>query len=124
VRFDGAKDGQQAIPRILEDAALVRLDDRREALERSIDDGVDILGIEPPAQHCGADHVREQDRHGSELLLRRTESGEFGSQRGERRVDDGVAQNGALRLQGGDAAFELFSLRHVIYDSELIRPAR
>jgi hypothetical protein len=27
VRFDGTKDGQQAVPRILEDATLVRLDD-------------------------------------------------------------------------------------------------
>jgi hypothetical protein len=92
-------------------------------LERAIHDGVDILGIEPPTQHCGSNHVREQDRHGSELLLGCTESGEFGSQCGERRVDDCVAKNGALRLQGGDAACELFSLRHVAYDSVPVRPA-
>ena len=88
--------GEQAVARILQDTSLVRLDDRCEALERGVHDGVDILGIEPPAESRGLHHVREQQRHWLELLLGVTKSGELGAQGGERRIDYRVAEDGAL----------------------------
>jgi hypothetical protein len=111
-RFDGAEDRQQAVPGVLEDPAVLRLDDRREAPERAVHDGLNVLGLEPTAQPRGFHDIREQNRHRLELLLGYVEASEPGAQRGERRVDDRVTQDGALGLQGGDAAFELFPLRH------------
>ena len=73
---------------------------------------MDVFRIEPLAQARGVDDVREQDRHGLEVLLGRIEASEPGTQGAESRVHDGVAEDGALRLQGGDSAFELLALRH------------
>src|SRR5262249_50456153 len=98
-RFDGAEDCQQAGPGVLEDPAALRLDDRREARERAVHDSLNVLGLEPPAQPRGLHHVREQDRHRLELLFGYVEAGESGPQRGERDLDDRVAQDGALGLQ-------------------------
>ena len=92
----------------------MRFDDRGEALEHTIHDGVDVLGIELPAEPRGLHNVREENRHRLELLLGSAEPVEPGAQGGERRVDHRVAEDGALRLQGGDGAFELFALRHPV----------
>ena len=67
-RFLSAERGQHAVAGVLQHAAVVRLHDRREALERSIHHGVDLLGLEVLAHGRRAHHVDEQHGHLLELL--------------------------------------------------------
>ena len=93
VCFIRTKDGEQTVARILEDAATLRLDDWCEVLQRAVHDGVDVFGVKRLAQRRGPNHVREQNRHHFELLLRCPQCGESGSQRGQGDVHDSVTED-------------------------------
>lgn len=96
------------------------LDERRAALQRVVHHGDDGFGVELLAQCGGAHHVDEQDAdlpEGSGGLGRRRgrggERGELGALAGDGHIDDAIAEQGALRIQGGDPGFELLLLgRH------------
>ena len=119
VRALGTEHGQHAVARVLQDATLVHLDDRREALESAVHDQVDVFRVEVLAQVGRADHVHEQNSGlfqllaGRQWLCRRGwQSVEFGAQRCHRHVHHGVTQNCPLRLDRGDAGVDLSVLRH------------
>ena len=104
LRFLGAECGQHAVAGVLQHAAVVRLHDRGEALERAVHHRVDLLGVETLAHGRGADHVDEQ--HGD--LLRAAGAagdrrallvGQLTAQRRECDVDDGIAERRPLRLR-------------------------
>ena len=114
----GAEHRQQAVAGVLEDLAAVGTDDRGAAGEQAVDHRLQVLGIELAGERGRADDVEEQHADMGEAgrLRRRLalERCELGAQRRDRRVDDGVAERGALRLQRADRGFEpfLFERRH------------
>ena len=121
-RLVGAEHGQQAVARVLQDAPLVRANDRRQPLEGTVHDRVGVLGVEAFAEPGRADDVHEQ--HGGRLeLLRRAvalaSGGELFLQRGDRHGDDGIAEKRALGLQRGDGRFDL--LRGLFHASRRMR---
>ena len=61
-RCVGAEDGQQAVAGVIQNLAVGRVDDGREARQCAVHHGVDLLGVEVLAQRGGADDVEEQDR--------------------------------------------------------------
>ena len=111
-RLEKTKNRQQAIAGVLQNPPPPRLDERGEAPECAVHDGLDILWIELLADRGGSHHIGEQNRHRPQLWSGRVDSGQPGAQCGERGVDYGIAEDSALSLQGGDAAFELFTLCH------------
>ncbi len=102
-RFLGAECGEHAVAGVLQDTAVVRPHGRREALERAIHHGVDLLGVELLAHGGRADHVDKQHRHLLELLARGrpalAQLGQLTPQGGERRVDHGIAKRRPLRFE-------------------------
>ena len=119
VRAVGTKDGEHAVTGVLQHPALVRLDDRREALERAVHDQVNVFGIEVLAQVGGADDIHEQHGRlfqllaGHRWLCRRARQGvQLGAQRRNGHVHHRVTQNRPLPLDGGDAGVDVLVLCH------------
>ena len=89
------------------------LDDGGELRERAVHHRAGRLGVEVLAQRGGAHDVNEQDGDLLEGLRRGFVRGrcrqrdDFGAQGGECRIDDRIAEQGALRLKPGDGGFEL-----------------
>jgi hypothetical protein len=100
-RLVGAEGGEQAVAGVLEDPALARAHELGQADERRVHDGVHLLRVEPLRQLRRADDVHEEDGDGLALLLARASQAkcrELVVERGDRRRDDGIAEDGALRL--------------------------
>ena len=117
-RLVGAEHGEQAVAGVLQHATVMRANDCGQPLERAVHDRVDVFGIEPLAELRRADDVHEEHGGGLELLRRAVAvapRGELFLERRDRHVDDGVAEERALRLQGGDCRFDL--LRGLVHAS-------
>ena len=112
--YIGTEHGQQAIARILKYPATVGCHDGGETLHRVVHDGMNVFRIEPLAQRRGANDVGEQNRHLLELLIEflAAQDGQPEVKRHQRRVDHGIAQRCALRLQCGDPGFDLVGFVH------------
>jgi hypothetical protein len=102
----GTEHREQAVAGVLQDLAAVATDDRGAADEQAVDHRLQVLGIELAGERGRADDVEEQHTDMGEAgrLRRRLalERCELGAQRRDRRIDDGVAERGALRLERGD----------------------
>ena len=111
VRPVGAEHREQAVARVLEDAAVLRFHERGQVFERTVEHAVQILGIEVLAQTGGADHVGEKHRRGFQPLFFALALpalvGELVAQRPQRDVGDGVAEQRALRFERRDGGFDL-----------------
>ena len=94
----------------------MRLDDGGRACQGSVHDRSHLLGIEVFCQGGGAHRVHEEDAQVPEgwrgLRVRSggAQRREPVAQRAQRRVDDGLPQQGALRLQSLDRRFQLLTL--------------
>jgi hypothetical protein len=99
----GAEGGEQAVAGVLQDLAAARRDPAAERLQRRIHDVEHVLGVDRLAERGRA---RPQSRNSTEHLAppRRRDAVRalLGEQRRERRVDDGAAENRALRLERRD----------------------
>ncbi|HRD86445.1 MAG TPA: hypothetical protein PLF63_14890 [Rubrivivax sp.] len=100
----GAEGGQQVVPRVLQHAAAVGNDDFAATGQHTVHHGADLFRVQALAQRRRPHHVEEQHRHLAQVLHRRLQPRQLGLQRGQRRVDHGVAQQGALRLQRFDGS--------------------
>ena len=110
----GAEHREQVVAGVLQDLAVVCLDDCRAARERAVHHGVDFLGVEALAQLRRADDVEKEDRDLLERLAGASVRGQFGepgAQRGQAGVDEGVAEQAALSFQPFDDGLELFTFR-------------
>ncbi len=109
-----AEHGHHGVADELLDDAAVGLDVLVPAQEVGVDDRADVLGVELLRQHGEVDEVGEQD--GDELALlgdgAADELGALGEQRPEGRVDDGVAEQAALRFERGDSVVDRRQVRH------------
>ena len=114
VRAEGGEDVVAGVPQHL---ATVGSHDRRAPRQRTVHQRADFLGIEVLRQRGRSHHVHEQDADvledlGLMLPVRSgTQCREPTAQRPERRIGDGVAQKGSLRLQALDGEFQLLKLR-------------
>ena len=112
-RFVGAEGGEDVVAGVLEHLAAVRLDDRGAARQRVVHHAADGFGVESLRERRRADDVHEEDADLPQRLRRhridgrrRQQRREPGAQRRHAGVDDGVAEQAALRLEGGDRGFE------------------
>ena len=77
------------------------------------DDGDELALALESCQRCASTF-----RSGPSRCFGRIQSVQFLSRSGDHRIDDRVAQRGALRFQRGDALFELFAFGHSIYSTD------
>ena len=109
VDLAGTEAGQEVVSRVLQNAPAVVLHDVGEANQRAVHQGVEVFRVQALAQRGGTHHVQEQDADQPQRLRLRwlgVGRSRRGLQRlplrlqaGHRHVDDGVAQQDALRLQ-------------------------
>ena len=112
----GTEDREDVVAGVLQDLAAARFDDDGAAPERIVHHRADLFGVEPLAQRRRSDDVEKEDadlpellRGGAQRVRIDRESRELGASRCLHRVDHGVAEHGALSLQGFDARLELLS---------------
>ena len=105
-RLVGAEHRQKAVAGVLQYAAMLGLDHRRQPRERAVHHRVHVFRVELAAQRGGTDHVHEQNRDRLELLVAVAGAGSRGSQlltqRGDGHLGHGVAEQSALRVQRGN----------------------
>ena len=112
-----AEGGQDAVAGVLQHLAAVGFDDGRAARQRTVHHRADFLGIEVLRQRGRSHHIHEEDADVLEdlgVMLHGgsgTQCREPTAQRPERRIGDGVAQEGSLRLEALDGKFQLLKLR-------------
>ena len=112
-----AKGGQDAVAGVLQHLAAVGFHDGRATRQRTVHHRADFLGIEVLRQRGRSHHIHEEDADVLEdlgVMLHGgsgTQCREPTAQRPERRIGDGVAQEGSLRLQALDGEFQLLKLR-------------
>ena len=122
VRLVGAEHGQQAVPGVLQYAALLHLDDGRQAFEHAVHHGMHVFGVEL-ARHVGrADHVHEQHRHRLEPLFapagQRLCRRQPVAQGRDRHVGDHIAEHRTLGIECGNGRFNLFrGVVHCVRDA-------
>ena len=93
------------------------LNDGGELRERAVHHRAGRLGVELLAQRCRTDDVEEQDGDLLESLRwgfvcgHCRQRGQPGAQRGERRIDDHIAEQGTLGFKPGDGGYELLPFR-------------
>ncbi len=121
-----AERSEQAVAGVLQDLALMRLDDFRAAREQGVDRGVHVFRIEVLGKRGRADDVEEQHAHLAQRLLGRrrgVERCQFGAQRGERRIGKRAAEHRALVLERRDGTFDFLPLgRHGAEDNNPTTP--
>ena len=133
-RFVGAEDGEQVVARVLQHPAAMRLHHRGAARQGAVHDGRDFLRVQALAERGRADHVHEEDGDLLELLghaaghRRRGQGGrqcgDARAQRCDRQVDHRIAEQRALRLEGGQPRLQLFEEFGRRHGREDINPPR
>ncbi len=97
VRFFRPERREHAVAGVLQHAAVVRLHDRGEALERAVHHRMDLFRAELLADRRRADDVDEQHRDLLQLLdggrFTAVEGGELAPQRRQRDVDHRIAED-------------------------------
>ena len=114
------EDGHDGVADELLDAAAIVENGLGDALEVAIDNGADLFRVQRLGHGRETGQVREEDGGLFALLGRHLgafESRQFLPHRRQRRVDDGITQDGALRFEGGYGLFKLGNLRHGILTS-------
>ena len=112
----GAERGEQAVAHETQHPALVSPDHGSKPLQRVVDDGVRVFGVELPADRGRADDIGEQNADHPEMsglaAIGHVEPAQLGPQRRQRQLDHVLAEHRALGQQRADPGFELFALAH------------